>query len=126
VGVSEAAASDVRALIERYNDAWNRHDVDAICAMHAPGMVFENHTAGERAAGDEVRGHIASIFASWPDIAFEARRLYATGELAVCEWTASATRDGRRLSWPGVDVFPIRDGRIARKDVYSASGRVAG
>ena len=117
--------AEVRALIERYNDAWNRHDVDAICAMHAPGMVFENHTAGERAEGEAVRDHIASIFANWPDIAFEARRLYATPELAVCEWTASATRDGSLLSWPGVDVFPIRDGRIARKDVYSASGRQA-
>jgi ketosteroid isomerase-like protein len=116
-------SDDVRALIERYNDAWNAHDVDAICSMHTPDMVFENHTVGERAAGDAVRGHIASIFANWPDIAFEGRRLYATPELAVCEWTATATRDGERLSWPGVDVFPIRDGLIARKDVYSGSGR---
>ena len=115
----------VRELIDRYNDAWNRHDVDAICALHAPGMVFENHTAGERAEGDEVAPHIASVFANWPDLRFEARRIYATEELAVCEWTASATRDGRGLSWPGVDVFPIRDGLIERKDVYSASGRVA-
>jgi steroid delta-isomerase-like uncharacterized protein len=122
VGVT---GDEVRALVERYNDAWNRHDVDAICSMHTDEMVFENHTAGERAAGDEVARHIASIFANWPDLAFEARRLYATPDLAVCEWTASATRsDGEKLSWPGVDVFPIRDGRIARKDVYSASGRV--
>jgi ketosteroid isomerase-like protein len=120
VGVT---ADDVRDLIERYNDAWNRHDVDAICSMHAPGMVFENHTAGERAQDDDVRGHIASIFANSPDLRFEARRLYATPELAVCEWTATATRDGNPVSWPGVDVFPIRDGRIARKDVYSGSGR---
>jgi ketosteroid isomerase-like protein len=40
----------------------------------------------------------------------------------VSEWTASATTpDGRRLEWDGVDVFPIRDGLIARKDVYSTS-----
>lgn len=116
-------SADVQALIERYNDAWNHHDVEAICAMHAPGMVFENHTAGERAEGDDVATHIATIFENWPDLRFEARRLYATPELAVCEWTAFASRDGRELSWPGVDVFPIRDGRIARKDVYSASGR---
>ena len=46
--------SDLRALIDRYNDAWNAHDVDAICALHAPDMVFENHTAGERAEGADV------------------------------------------------------------------------
>ena len=117
--------SDPEALIERYNDAWNRHDVDAIVAMHAPGMVFENHTAGERAEGDDVRGHIASIFANWPDLRFETRRLYVTPDLVVCEWTAHGTRDGRELSWPGVDVFPLEDGRIKRKDVYSAAARAA-
>jgi hypothetical protein len=37
----------VERLIERYNEAWNRHDVDAIVSMHAPDMVFENHTAGD-------------------------------------------------------------------------------
>jgi len=118
-------SDDVRTMIEQYNDAWNRHDVDAICAMHAEGMVFENHTAGERAEGGAVRDHIAAIFANSPDLAFATRSLYATPEVAVCEWTATATRDGRSVSWPGVDVFPLRDGRIARKDVYSGSGRAA-
>jgi steroid delta-isomerase-like uncharacterized protein len=110
-----------RDLIERYNDAWNRHDVDAIVSMHAPGMVFENHTAGERAEGDAVRDHIAAIFSAWPDIAFSARRLYATPDVAVCEWTATATHQasGRRVEWEGVDVFPLEDGLVKRKDVYS-------
>ena len=121
-------------LIERYNDCWNRHDLDAIVALHTPDMVFENHTAGERAAGAEVRDHIAGIFESWPDLAFETRRLHTGPDHAVCEWTATATHTrrmqrgdlvaeptGQRLSWRGVDVFTIRDERIARKDVYSDS-----
>ena len=114
---------DVRALIERYNAAWNAHDLDAIVSMHAPGMVFENHTAGERAEGDAVRGHIESIFRNAPDLSFRTRSLYAADEFAVCEWTATATRDGRRVEWDGVDVFPIEDGLIRRKDVYSSSHR---
>ena len=52
-----------RELIERYNDAWNAHDVDAIVSMHAPDFVFHNYSAGERAEGaDAVREHIAQIF----------------------------------------------------------------
>jgi steroid delta-isomerase-like uncharacterized protein len=126
--------SDLRAMIGEYNDAWNRHDVDAIVALHAPDMVFENHTAGERAEGDAVREHIAGIFESWPDLAFETRRLYVADDLVVQEWTASATHDhelrrgelvspasGRRIEWAGCDVIPCAAGLIKRKDVYSDS-----
>ena len=116
----EAAA--IERTIERYNAAWNAHDLDAIVALHAPGMVFHNHTAGERAEGEAVRGHIAAILESWPDLRFATTRLYARDDLAVCEWVATAThRDGRRLEWDGVDVFPFAGGLIARKDVYSSS-----
>jgi steroid delta-isomerase-like uncharacterized protein len=127
----------IEALTEaigRYNDAWNAHDVDAIVAMHAPDMVFANHTAGESATGEEVREHIAAIFASWPDLRFETRRLYVREGLVVQEWTATATHTetmrrgdltadptGRSVSWDGIDSIPFEDGLIKRKDVYSDS-----
>ena len=111
-----------RELIERYDQAWNDHDVDAIVSMHTADMVFENHTAGERAEGDAVGPHIAEIFRNWPDLQFRGRRLYVREGLVVSEWTASATTgEGRKLEWDGIDVFPMRDGLIARKDVYSTS-----
>jgi steroid delta-isomerase-like uncharacterized protein len=118
------SAAELERIIERYNDAWNAQDLDAIVAFHAPGMVFENHTAGERAEGADVRQHIGNIFASWPDLSFRGRRLYARDGLVVSEWTATATAaDGRVLEWDGIDVFPFENGRILRKDVYSAGHR---
>jgi steroid delta-isomerase-like uncharacterized protein len=121
------AGDDAAALgrtIARYNDAWNAHDVDAIVRFHAPGMVFENHTAGERVQGADVESHIARIFENWPDLAFRGRRLYTRDGLVVSEWTATATdAQGRRLEWDGVDIFPFADGLIQRKDVYSSSHR---
>ena len=123
-----------RALIESYNDAWNRQDLDAIAAAHADDVVFENHTAGERADGAQVREHIGRIFEAWPDIAFETRRLYVREDLVVQEWTASATHtqelrrgdlvaspSGKRVQWEGLDVIPFEDGLVKRKDVYSDS-----
>jgi ketosteroid isomerase-like protein len=118
------SAAELERTIERYNEAWNAHDLDAIVSFHAPGMVFENHTAGERAEGDHVRDHIGRIFANWPDLTFRGRRLYARDGLVVSEWTATATDgDGRRLEWDGIDVFPFENGLILRKDVYSAGHR---
>jgi steroid delta-isomerase-like uncharacterized protein len=127
-------AQDLRAAIDRYNEAWNRHDVDAIVAMHAGDMVFEMHTAGKRDEGPGVRDHVARIFAVWPDIAFTVRRLYVRDDLVVQEWTATATHShalrrgdlvappsGRRIEWKGMDVIPFEHGLIKRKDVYEDS-----
>ena len=77
------------------------------------GMVFENHTAGDRVEGDAVGPHIAGIFERNPDLQFRGRRLYARDGLVVSEWTATATnRDGRRVEWDGIDVFPFENGLI--------------
>jgi steroid delta-isomerase-like uncharacterized protein len=112
-----------RELIDAYNDAWNSQDLDVVMSMHTDDTVFENHTAGERAEGiDAVRAHISGIFGRWPSLRFRGRSLYVADGFAVSEWTATATRDdGKTIEWDGVDVFPIRDGKIARKDVYSTS-----
>jgi steroid delta-isomerase-like uncharacterized protein len=128
------SAAALETAIARYNEAWNEHDLDAIMAMHAPGMVFENHTAGEAASGEAVRDHIGAIFATWPDIAFATRRLYVREGLVVQEWTATATHaremrrgdlvaepTGSRVEWDGLDVIPFEDGLVKRKDVYSDS-----
>jgi steroid delta-isomerase-like uncharacterized protein len=133
--VSEQDAPEtLEQAIARYNDAWNAHDLDAIMAMHAPDMVFENHTAGEVATGEEAREHIGKIFHTWPDIEFSTRRLYVRDGLVVQEWTATATHanrmqrgelvaepTGRKLSWNGMDVIPFENGLVKRKDVYSDS-----
>ncbi len=135
--MSDAGKDSTEVLtetIERYNDAWNAHDLDAIMALHAPHMVFYNHTAGESASGDEVPAHIGAIFETWPDIEFSTRRLYVREDLVVQEWTASATHaktmrrgdlvaepTGRRVEWDGLDVIPFEDGLVKRKDVYSDS-----
>ena len=124
----------LESLIARYNEAWNSHDLDAIMAMHAPEMVFENHTAGESAEGEAVREHIGAIFETWPDIRFDTRRLYVREGVVTQEWTATATHankmrrgelvaepTGKRIEWRGVDVIPFEDGLIKRKDVYSDS-----
>jgi steroid delta-isomerase-like uncharacterized protein len=131
---SKDSAEALSAAIERYNAAWNAHDLDQIMAMHAPDMVFENHTAGESASGEEVRAHIGAIFETWPDLEFTTRRLYVREGLVVQEWTAAATHvnpmrrgeltadpTGRRIGWDGLDVIPFENGLVKRKDVYSDS-----
>jgi ketosteroid isomerase-like protein len=113
---------DLAALIDRYDAAWNAQDVEAIMAMHTPDMVFENHTRGVRVEGAAVRELLEATFAAQPDLRFRGRRRYVGADFVVSEWTATASdENGEPIEWDGVDVFPFRDGLIARKDVYSSS-----
>ena len=132
--MGDDSAQSLDEAIGLYNHAWNDHDLDAIMSMHAPDMVFENHTAGESAQGKNVREHIGAIFETWPDIRFETRRAYSRDGLVVQEWTATATHQntmrrgdlvaeptGNTVSWNGLDVIPFSNGLVKRKDVYSDS-----
>ena len=125
--------SRLQELIDRYNDAWNSHDVDAILEMHAEDSVFENHTTGDRNVGKEAIGNaIRGIFTVFPDLTFETRRRYIREDLVVQEWTARGTHlgkmnraglevepTGRQVEYRGMDVIPFEHGKVARKDVYS-------
>ena len=123
------------ARIDRYADAWNRHDVGAILEAHTDDAVFENHTSGGVAVGkSEIRAMLQSVFSTFPDLRFATRRAYFGDAVAVVEWTATATHarpivrgartfapTGKALEWNGMDILPMRDGLIARKDVYADS-----
>jgi steroid delta-isomerase-like uncharacterized protein len=124
---------ELQAFIDRYNAAWNDHDVDAIVSMHTDDSVFENHTTGDVNIGKEAIGKaITGIFAVFPDLSFEARSQYIRDDLVVQEWTARGTHEGpmtrsgikveptgRKVEYRGMDVIPIKDNLVARKDVYS-------
>ena len=124
---------ELKDFIDSYNDAWNRHDVDTIVVMHTEDSVFENHTTGDVHEGREaIARAITGIFTVFPDLSFETRRQYLRQDLVVQEWTARGTHlgamrrsalevepTGRTVEYRGMDVIPIRDGLVARKDVYS-------
>lgn len=123
---------DLCAVIEAYDAAWNRHELETIVACHTVDSVFESHTTAEIAIGhDAIRRMIARYFRTFPDLAFTIRRMYARPGLVVQEWTAQATHTvpiptrhglaaptGRVLTWGGVDIMPMAGSLIVRKDAY--------
>jgi steroid delta-isomerase-like uncharacterized protein len=127
--------SELQEFIDRYNAAWNDHDVEKIVSLHTEDSVFENHVTGDVNVGREQIGRaIAGIFSVFPDLSFETRRAYIREDLVVQEWTARGTHEGtmtrsgmdvpptgRKVEYRGMDVIPVRDGLVARKDVYSDS-----
>ena len=114
----DAEAAETHEAIERFNNAFNRHDVDAIMALMSDDVVFENTSPGpdgERHEGQAaVRAAWEEFFAASPNARFEPEELFAAGDRAVVRW---------RYSWGdghvrGVDVFRVREGKVAEKLSY--------
>jgi len=116
------ASEGTRAIVDRFNDAFNRHDVDAIMICMTPDCVFENTRPapdGTRLVGQEaVRGYWQEFFGRSPDARFDTEDVFAAGDRCVVQWVYHWIRDGKPGHVRGVDVFRVRDGKVAEKFSY--------
>lgn len=74
------STSTTRAAVEKFNEAFNRHDVDAVMNAMTEDCVFENTSPapdGTRLHGaTAVRAYWEKFFAANPDALFEAEEIF--------------------------------------------------
>jgi steroid delta-isomerase-like uncharacterized protein len=130
---ASAEAAEIEALAERYGEAWNSGDLDAVMELHTDDAVSQAHAAGSPPAEGKaaVRAAFAAYLAQLPDIQFNPRCLRVGNGFWVMESTMTGTvaepldaggesigRAGARVKVDCVDVIEVRDGLVARKDTY--------
>jgi len=115
------SADDVRSAIERYRDAMNRHDIDAVVAAFTDDGLIDCTPPpdGERYEGAvEIAALFRQLFDS-EERTFETEELFITGDRAVVRWRHHwLDAAGRPGHVRGVDVLRVRNGRIAEKLSY--------
>jgi len=108
---------DPRQLVEAFGAAWADHDLDAAVSFLSDDCVFDATGPapdGTRSVGpDEIRQAWKAIFDD-PSSRFEAEETFGAADRVVQLW---------RYSWDGghvrgVDVFRVRDGKVAEKLSY--------
>jgi ketosteroid isomerase-like protein len=109
--------------IERFNDAFARHDVDGVMEAMTDDCVFENTCPppdGERYEGREsVRGFWERFFRSSPSAVFETEEIFAAGQRCGVRWLYRwVDESGKPGHIRGVDVFRVREGKVAEKLSY--------
>lgn len=109
--------------IQRFNEAFDRHDVDAVMAAMTEDCVFENTSPppdGERYQGQAaVRAFWEQFFVSSPHASFETENIFAGGDRGVVCWRYQwIEQDGKHGHIRGVDVFRVREGKVAEKFAY--------
>ncbi|MGE3845028.1 MAG: nuclear transport factor 2 family protein [Vicinamibacterales bacterium] len=123
-GSNRRSNENLVELLDRFADAWNRHDLDALMSMMTDDCVFEA-SAGPRVNGlrsegpQAVRAAYADVFESFPDAHWANTRHFIAGDRGVSEWTFTGTqKDGTRVEVTGCDLFTFREGKIAIKNSY--------
>ncbi len=108
--------------VQRFNDAFGRRDVDAIMAAMTDDCIFDNTRPSPD--GTLVSGQ-AAVRATWeeffrrsPQARFDTEEIFAAGDRCVVRWVYHWLRDGQPGHVRGVDIFLVRDGRVAEKRSY--------
>lgn len=107
---------DLKAISERYFEAWTARDTDAIVALHTDDTQFWTHVGTGPVCGrDAVRSAFAEVFERFPDLSYETYRVLYGENHWVLDW-ALISGDIRFDCLDVVDVSP--DGLVARKDTF--------
>jgi len=122
---SHAVDSETRVTcdtVTRFNEAFNRHDVDGVMALMTNDCVFDSTRPppdGERLVGQaKVRAFWEEFFCRSPQARFETEEIFAAGDRCVVRWAYHWIKDGKPGHVRGVDLFRVRDGRVAEKLSY--------
>jgi ketosteroid isomerase-like protein len=120
--LDEATAATL-AAIERFNVAFNNHDVPGVMAAMTDDCVFES--TGPQPDGVRFEGQAAvrkvweEFFGSSPNAAFETEDMFAVGDRCLVRWLYRwVDGEGKPGHIRGVDVFRVRDGKVAEKLAY--------
>jgi ketosteroid isomerase-like protein len=113
-------SQDTRATIAAFNNACNRGDLEAMMAVTAEDVVFENTWPppdGTRVVGREAfRAFWVDFFRDSKNPRFESEEEILAGEVRwIFHWDNA---DGSPGHVRGVDVFRVKNGKISEKFAY--------
>lgn len=110
-------SNEARETVQRFHDALNAHDIDALGQFVHEECVFETTEPpdGVRHEGrDAVLGACRDFFDQSPGARFEMEEVQTFDDRALVRW---------RYEWAdghvrGVDVIRVRDGKVVETFAY--------
>jgi steroid delta-isomerase-like uncharacterized protein len=111
-------------LAQRWADAWNSHNPDAVVALFTPDGLFEDIPFGVVAHGtEEIRAAANLFFTAVPDLHLSVVNSSVNGGRGMIEWVFSGTDQGvygtgKTFAVRGTTVLELRGNRISRDSDY--------
>jgi ketosteroid isomerase-like protein len=114
------------ALLTRWNDAWNEHDLDRVMDLLHDEVEFENWTGGSVRGKEALRQAWAPWFANHGGFCFTTEDLFVDekADKVLFRWSLDwpsmeKGQEGKLERRRGVDVMHFRDSKIIKKYTYS-------
>jgi ketosteroid isomerase-like protein len=111
-----------RLTVERFNEAFNRHDADALGLLLSDDTVFENTSPQPDGLRIEGKDAVVQFWREWfarnSDSVFEAEEIFVSDDRAIVRWVYRKLRNGQPWHLRGVDLFKVRDGKVTAKFAY--------
>ena len=113
---------DASAVADRYFDAWNRRDPEAIAAVFEDGGTYTDPVVPDGIGPAATAGYAGGLFAAFPDLAFEVESAGTRPDGSVAgQWIMTGTNTGpfrglpptgRAVRLPGADVITVAGDRV--------------
>jgi len=117
--------SNLKNLLKKWNQAWDRHDLDGVMQLFHEDVLFDNWTGARARGRDNLKKAWAGWFENYGGFRF-------TGEDTFIDETEQKVLYRWQLDWPsmergfegkhesrrGVDVLHFKDEKIIEKLTY--------
>lgn len=111
---STAAIPGLPTVVTDYFDALNAEDFEALEGVWTEDAEVRAVGSRARVGLEEVMAYFRPLFGPWTEHRDQPTRVIGEGDAVVVEVRFSGrTEAGKELAFDAVDVFDLRDGRIA-------------
>ena len=111
------------SVIEKFYEAWNRHDAAAISAPFAGNRLYADPLTRSDLEGNNLTDHVQNVLDVIRDLRITVTRTISAKDAAAVAWRIEGTWDGKLgpltasetpVRFEGTEVFEFEDGRLQR------------
>ncbi|MBF6074301.1 nuclear transport factor 2 family protein [Nocardia beijingensis] len=122
--------SDLLALVETHYEGLEAGDLERAASPFTDDVAAE-FPSGPMSGIEALRGLIGAFITAFPGMKIERRNIWTDGDTAIAELVFTGVQtgplataqgevppSGRTVTFPLIDTFTLRDGKVAEHRVY--------
>ena len=117
--------NDLKSIYQRFADAVNRRDLDALDQIFDPELINHGADPGEPRGAYHFKQVFRNFIAACPDLQVTIEDSITKDDKLVVRWTDTGTHTGapllgvpatgKQIILTGIDILRIRDGKIVER-----------